>query len=177
MRELTDASTIRKVLHELARATRTKIRVYLTGGATAVLHGWRRTTIDLDLKLVPEDDAILRAIQQVKETLRANVELAAPDQFIPPLPGWEERSPFIEQIGTVGFYHYDLYSQALAKIERGHEHDLDDARRMVSEGLVEPRQLMRLFETIESELYRYPAIDGPSFRRAVEAFIGQPERR
>lgn len=171
MRQVADASRIRAVLERLGRATSGKVRIYLTGGATAVLHGWRASTIDLDLKLVPDDDSLLRAMQRLKEELRVNLELAAPDQFIPPLPGWEERSLFIEQVGSVTFYHYDPYSQTLAKIERGHEQDLDDARRMVSTGLVEPDRLMRLFEAIEPRLYRYPAVDAPSLRRAVVAFV------
>lgn len=171
MRQVADASRIRAVLERLGRATSGKVRIYLTGGATAVLHGWRASTIDLDLKLVPDDDSLLRAMQRLKEELRVNLELAAPDQFIPPLPGWEERSLFIEQVGSVAFYHYDPYSQTLAKIERGHEQDLDDARRMVSTGLVEPDRLMRLFEAIEPRLYRYPAVDAPSLRRAVVAFV------
>jgi uncharacterized nucleotidyltransferase DUF6036 len=171
MRELADAAAVRVVLERLARATTSKVRIYLTGGATAVLHGWRATTIDLDLKLVPEDDALLRAIPRLKEELRTNVELAAPDQFIPALPGWEDRSLFIEQIGSVSIYHYDPYSQALAKIERGHAHDLEDAHRMMSEGLVEPARLRELFDAIEPDLYRYPAVDRPSFRRALEVFL------
>ncbi|MDQ7828028.1 MAG: hypothetical protein QN122_05460 [Armatimonadota bacterium] len=28
-------------------------RVYFTGGATALLYGWRETTLDVDVKLVP----------------------------------------------------------------------------------------------------------------------------
>ena len=35
-------------------------------------------------------------------------------------------------------------------------------------GWIEPETLMRLFTAIESKLYRYPAIDPESFRRAVE---------
>ena len=42
---------------------------------------------------------------------------------------------------------------------------------MVAEGLVEKPQLRSLFDAIEPDLYRYPAIDPASFRRAVEAFI------
>ena len=39
-----------------------------------------------------------------KDTLDVNVELAAPDQFIPALPGWRERSEFIaEQVFYPGF--------------------------------------------------------------------------
>jgi hypothetical protein len=41
---------------------------------------------------------------------------------------------------------------------------------MVEAGLVEPARLLELFEAIEDRLYRYPALDPPSFRRAVEDF-------
>jgi hypothetical protein len=34
----------------------------------------------VDLKIVPESDAMLRAIPPLKESLELNVELAAPDQ-------------------------------------------------------------------------------------------------
>jgi uncharacterized nucleotidyltransferase DUF6036 len=170
MRQPADASRIHAVLDHLGRSTRSSVRIYLTGGATAVLHGWRATTIDVDLKLVPDSDEVLRAMPQLKEELAVNLELAAPDQFIPPLPGWEDRSLFIRQVGSVAFYHYDPYAQALAKLERGHQLDLDDARRMVREGLVETDRLLQLFSAIEPQLYRYPAIDPAWFRRAVESF-------
>jgi len=62
------------------------------------------------------------------------VELASPDQFLPPLPGWQDRSPFIDAVGLVVFRHYDLYSQVLAKVERGHEQDLSDAAALMSRG-------------------------------------------
>jgi hypothetical protein len=39
---------------------------------------------------------------------------------------------------------------------------------MLDDDLVDPKQLLALFERIEPELYRFPAIDPPSFRRAVE---------
>lgn len=42
---------------------------------------------------------------------------------------------------------------------------------LVEQGLVEPERLLELFEEIEPELYRYPAIDPPSFRRAVEELV------
>jgi len=37
-----------------------KARVYFTGGATAVLLGWRASTIDIDLQIVPDQDRLLR---------------------------------------------------------------------------------------------------------------------
>ena len=63
---------------------------YLVGGATAVLTGWRSTTIDVDLKLVPEQDAVLRAIPRLKDELQINVELASPGDFIPLPEGWQD---------------------------------------------------------------------------------------
>ncbi len=41
MRQLADSSRIERFMRELGRAARSEGRVYLTGGATAVLHGWR----------------------------------------------------------------------------------------------------------------------------------------
>ena len=115
----------------------------------------------------------MRAIPRLKEELEINVELASPDQFIPPLPAWEERSLFVSQQDRLTVYHLDPYSQALAKIERGHTQDHSDARAMVADGLVEPNRLLELYEAIEPSLYRYPAIDPRAFRRAVEAFLAE----
>ncbi len=171
MRPLATAERVEQFMEALGRTSRSPARVYLTGGATAVLEGWRETTVDVDLKLVPDSDEILRAIPRLKEKLGINVELASPDQFIPELPGWRERSPFIRQIGEVSFFHYDLYSQALSKLERGHDKDLLDVGYMVRTGRVEPAELLRLFEEIDPRLYRYPAIDPASFRLTVEEFV------
>jgi hypothetical protein len=171
MRALADPERIRQFMERLAEATESPGRIYFTGGVSAVLLGWRNTTLDVDLKLVPDSDEILRAIPRLKEKLSINVELAAPDQFIPELPGWRERSVFIAQIRRLSFFHYDFYAQALSKLERAHVKDLLDIREMLQRGLVEKAELLRLFTAIEPELYRYPAIDPPSFRAAVEALV------
>ncbi len=147
------------------------IRVYLTGGATAVLYGWRESTIDVDLKLVPDSDPLLQALPRLKESLEVNVELVSPADFVPELAGWQSRSVFVTQSGPASIYHYDLLSQALAKLERGHEKDLEDVREMLRRRLVEPARLRQAFEEIAPKLYRYPAIDPKSFRRAVEDFL------
>jgi len=152
-------------------------RVYLTGGATAVLLGWRKSTIDVDIDIVPEQDKLLRSISRLKEDLMINVELASPAHFIPELPGWKERSVFIAQEGHVGFYHYDFYAQALAKIERGHTQDVSDVEQMLQRGLIRPKLLRTLFEEIFESLYRYPAIDPESFRRAFEETLGASEEK
>ena len=89
MRRPVDGERVRGFLHALAMASDSDATVYLTGGATAVLYGWRASTADVDLKIVPENDSILRAIPRLKEELEVNAELASPDDFIPELPGWQ----------------------------------------------------------------------------------------
>ena len=127
MREVADADRIRRFMRALAEEAEATARVYFAGGATAVLIGWRSSTIDVDIKIVPEHDHLFRAIPRIKETLQINVELACPADFIPVPPGWEERSPFIASEGRL-FFH----------------------------------------------LYRFPAVDARSYRRAVEEVFGRP---
>lgn len=100
-----------------------------------------------------------------------NIEFASPVDFIPVLPDWAERSTFIETQGMVSFFHFDLYAQALAKVERGHEQDLDDVREMIRRGLIEPGKALEYFEAIEPNLFRYPALDPPSFRESVDEIL------
>ena len=167
MRALADSDRIRRFMSELAAATDDAARVYFTGGATAVLIGWRRSTIDVDVKIVPEADRVFRAIPALKEELQINVELASPADFIPVPPGWEDRSPFIQMEGRVAFHHFDLYAQALAKVERGHTQDVGDVREMLRRRLIVRETALTYFERIMPDLYRYPAIDPATFRAAV----------
>jgi hypothetical protein len=172
MREPADAARIQQFMRALGAAAPREGTCYLVGGATAVLHGWRETTIDVDIELDPEQDELLRALPAIKDELQINVELASPLHFIPVPAGWEERSPSVGRDGRLTFKHFDLYSQALAKLERGHTQDLEDARVMLERGLVEAVPLRSAFEEIEPQLYRFPAIDPGDYRRRVEDFLG-----
>lgn len=174
MRALVDANRLRQFMREFGSAAMQDSRVYFTGGATAVLHGWRDSTIDIDLRIVPEQDALFRAIPRLKEQLQINVELASPDQFIPVRAGWEERSPFIVQEGRLAFHHFDLDAQALAKIERGHSQDVLDVEALLRLGLVNGPGLVEYFEAIAPALYRYPSLDAATFRSALARAIGAP---
>ena len=159
-------------MEHLGRAASIPLRVYFVGGTSAVVIGWRTATIDVDLTIRPDDDSLMRAIPGMKEALDINVELASPADFIPLPPGWEDRSPLIERRHHAAFHHFDFYSQALSKVERGHRQDVDDVQAMIERGLVDSRKARRYFDHIEPELYRFPAIDPPTFRRAVEtAFV------
>jgi hypothetical protein len=172
VRGLADAERIQAFMRALGAAATEEGVVYLTGGATAVLVGWRPTTVDVDVKLVPESDVLLRSLSRLKDELRLNVELASPLEFIPVSAGWEERSPFVAREGPLTFRHFDPCAQALAKLERGHDRDLADVRALLERGLVEATALRSTFEQIEPELYRFPAIDAGSFRRRVEGVPG-----
>ncbi|HVD86975.1 MAG TPA: hypothetical protein VNB59_06165 [Solirubrobacterales bacterium] len=112
MRELADSTRIEQFMRALGQAARVERRLYLTDGATAVLYGWRATTIDIDIKLIPDRDELLREIPKLKEELDLNVELAAPSDFIPVPDGWEERSPLIRKEGNISFHHFDPVAQA-----------------------------------------------------------------
>ena len=126
MRPPVDAARIRELARRLGRVAPARTRIYLTGGATAVLEGWRASTIDVDVRFEPESDALLRELVDLKDRLGINVELASPPDFIPELPGWRERSPLVFREGN------------------------------------------ELYEKVEPELYRYPAIDPAAFRRKLE---------
>jgi hypothetical protein len=168
MRRLADAERIRRFMRILGAEAASDGACYLTGGATAVLFGWRESTIDVDMRLVPELDELLRALPRIKDELELNVELASPADFIPVPEGWEDRSVFAAREGRLTFYHFDPYAQALAKLERAHALDLRDVPAMVGAGLVVPAQALAYFREIEPELYRFPAVDPRSFRRRVE---------
>lgn len=170
MRERVTASRLLEFMRALGAEVKEGARVYLVGGATAVLFGWRESTIDVDLKAIPDGD-LLRSLPALKEQFKINVELASPGDFIPEAPGWQERSQFIKREGKIDFFHYDLYMQALAKIERGHVIDVDDVQQMIERRLIEPKRLLELFITIESYLYKYPALDPKKYRRSVEKVV------
>jgi hypothetical protein len=171
MRPPVDEDRLRELARRLGRVARGPTRIYLTGGATAVLEGWRSSTVDVDLRFEPDVDEMLRELPVLKERLGVNIELVSPPDFVPELPGWRERSPLVFQEGNVDVHHFDFYSQALSKIERGFRGDLDDVGKMIESGLVEPARLRELYEAIEPELYRYPAIDPSAFRQKVKAAL------
>jgi len=170
-RELT-GEALRELMSELARTAPRQgtFRVYLVGGGTAVLAGWRSATIDADL--CADRDEVFRDIQGIKERLRLNIEFARPEDFVPALQGSGERHRFIERVGNVDFYHYDPYAQLLSKIVRGFRKDLLDAQRFVGSGWVDAGRFRDLVEAIPDAAYaRYPSLSRASVRDAVADFL------
>lgn len=168
MRAPLDTSRLRAFLEELSRAARLPTRLYLAGGASQLLRGLRDTTLDIDLTLEPESDELLRSMVSLKESLNVNVEIVSPAHFVPPLPGWRERCEFVTQFGKLTVLHFDPYTQALSKLERGHLRDMQDVQSLIREGIVDPARLRALFAEVQSELFRYPAIDPKSLSAAVD---------
>ena len=92
---------------------------------------------------------------------------------MPALPGWKERSKFIEKEGSLEFYHYDFYGQALSKIERWHARDEADVAWMLGNGLVDRKTLWDLFCASEAKLIRYPAVHAVGLRARVRGNFGK----
>ena len=171
MRELVERARLIRFMELLGARARGPGAVYLCGGATAVLLGWRDATVDIDLRLDPEPAGAFAELPRLKQELSLSIELASPHDFLPPLPGWRERSRWIGRYGAIDFYHYDFTSQALAKLERGHSKDLIDVRRILDLGLASPGALWEALAAVQPELHRYPAIEPAALRAKVERFL------
>ena len=171
MRAPADAAKVRRFIELLGKRARSGGRVYLTGGASALLVGWRASTADIDIKLSPEPEGTFEAIAKLKNELDLNVELAAPDDFLPPVPGWEDASVFIDRVGLVDFFHYDFRGQALSKIARHSQRDLADVQAMLERDLVNKEALRQAFESIRQGLIRYPALDESDLEAKLNAVL------
>ncbi len=134
-RELT-RDALRELMRELARSAPAgeSFRVYIVGGGTAVLAGWRAATIDADL--YADRDEVFRDVQAIKDRLQLNIEFVRPEQFVPPLAGTDERHLFIDRVGSIDFFHYGPCAQLLSKIVRGFRKDLLDAEQFLRSGMV-----------------------------------------
>lgn len=171
MRPNVDNKKIEQLMQALGREARGSGCIYFTGGASALLIGWRSSTVDVDIRLDPEPPGIFEAIAKLKQELNINIELASPQDFLPPLPGWRDRSVFISKQGKISFYHYDFTAQALSKLSRGFERDINDVQAMYEQRLFSLTKLGDCFEAIAPELIRFPSIDPDMLRTNVENFI------
>jgi hypothetical protein len=175
MRSNVDPQKIEQLMKALGREARGSGCIYFTGGASALLIGWRSSTVDIDIRLDPEPSGIFQAIAKLKQELDINIELASPQDFLPPLPGWRDRSIFIGRQGEVSFYHYDFTAQALAKLSRGYNRDMDDVQSMYEQKLFSLEELRDCFKAIAPELIRFPSLDPDRLRNRIEQFIERCE--
>lgn len=116
-----------------------------------VYEGFREQTLDLAItfEIDKEDQAAFTtAVRELKRQLSLDVKEASPAAFILLPSGYRNRSPFIGRYGQLEVFHFDLYSTALSKIERGTEGDLDDVLSLLRNGRIEFAVLAGYFEEI-----------------------------
>ncbi|MFQ5616865.1 MAG: DUF6036 family nucleotidyltransferase [Anaerolineales bacterium] len=162
-----DRQRIIKFLQALGRRFRKPGRVYLVGGTTMVYEGFRAQTLDIDLAFSIEDrdhaDSV-RTIQRLKTELAINVEEASPGDFIPLPPGYQTRAHFIGRFGQLDVFHFDLYSVALSKIERGRDADFADVLALLEAERID-------IETLRSHFkYILPRLSGFSLKADPQEF-------
>ena len=168
-----DVKKLMMFLTKLGDGAKSDGNCYLTGGTSALLIGWRDSTLDADIKFDPEPSGVFDAISNLKYEFDINVELASPDNFIPPLKLWKSRSQFIGKFGKLNVFHYDFTAQALSKLARGHQRDIADIHAMLERGLISKQSISEGFAEITLDLKRYPAIDENEFRNRVLRFLGE----
>jgi hypothetical protein len=176
MRRRLTRERLQDLMREIARSSpgRQSYRVFLVGGGTAVLAGWRASTIDADL--YSDREEVFRDIQGIKERLQLNVEFVRPEDFVPSLAGSEDRHVFVVTLGNVSYYHYDPYAQLLSKVVRGFTRDLQDAGRFLTSGMVDAERFRSLVHEIPETAYaRYPALSRQAVLEAVDDFLTRTE--
>src|SRR3972149_6727827 len=146
-----DRQRIETFLRRLGEHYRGKGRLYLVGGTTIVFEGLRARTLDIDLTLevAPADETQLgRAIGELKETFAVNLEKVPPADFIPLPAGYRDRCEFIGRFGGLEVFHFDLYSTALSKLERGTEQDFADVLALLDAEKIEWAKLESCYNEI-----------------------------
>jgi hypothetical protein len=151
LRQPVDRARIETFLKNLSDRFRQPARIYLVGGTTLVFEGLRQQTIDIDLVLevaLADHSELIQAVRELKDTLSINVEEASPGDFIPLPSGYENRHVFVKRFGMLDVLHFDLYSMALSKIERGREQDFEDVITLLRAGRIEWDRLVGYFQEI-----------------------------
>jgi hypothetical protein len=164
---------IQSFMKLIGKTLKKRATIYLTGGSTAILCGFREGTIDIDLSGDMEE--LFSHIPKIKERLQINIELAKPRDFIPSLSDEKDRHIPIGLFGKVTFMNFDPYSQVFSKIVRGHETDIADAKAMVTAKLVDAKKLCKMVKKLPDQQFaRYPRLNRSAVEAAVESFARKP---
>lgn len=137
-----------------------------------VYEGFRGQTLDIDLaySVASENHGeFIRVVQSLKHELALNIEEASPQDFIPLPIGYEERAKFIGRFGQLDVFHFDLYSVALSKIERGRDADFNDVLTLLQAGWLDFEMLEQHFREILPRLVEFSLKANPEeFHRKFE---------
>lgn len=167
MRPPIDRLRVHYFLVKLGIAFKHAARLYLVGGTTLVYEGLREQSLDIDIAYEVENKfeaEFANTIRLLKDELQINVEQASPGDFIPLPAGWKERAKFVGRFGQVDVFHFDLYSTALSKIERGREGDYQDVIALLDAGQIEMAELREALANI------MPRVEQESLKRNPERF-------
>lgn len=167
MRPPIDRLRVHYFLVKLGIEFRHPARLYLVGGTTLVYEGLREQSLDIDISYEVADEheaEFAQVIRRLKDELQINVEQASPGDFIPLPSGWKERAKHVGRFGQVDVFHFDPYSTALSKIERGREGDYQDVMAMLRAGQIEIRELREAFDNI------MPRVERESLKRNPDRF-------
>ncbi len=177
-REPVTAARLKAFLEALGRAFRHPARITLSGGEALVWRGLRDSTRDVDVALDVDPrwhGELIRTLRDLIVETSTSVEEASPADFIPLPEGAELRTSHVGRFGSIDVFLGDPYSQALSKLTRAHQRDRDDVRALIAAGVVDPRELRRLFEAILPECERRGLrIDLDRFRAALDSVAPPP---
>jgi hypothetical protein len=112
---------------------------------------FRQQTLDIEISFEVADEdhsTFIAVVRDLNEQLSLNIKEASPAEFIPLPSGHQERSQYVGRYGQLEVFHYDLYSSALSKIERGTESDFDDVLTLLDSGRLELSLLISYFDEI-----------------------------
>jgi hypothetical protein len=184
MRPPIDRLRVHYFLVKLGIEFRHPARLYLVGGTTLVYEGLREQSLDIDISYEVADEheaEFARVIRRLKDELQINVEQASPGDFIPLPSGWKERAKHVGRFGSVDVFHFDPYSSALSKIERGREGDYQDVLAMLRAGQIEMSELREAFDNIMPRVERESLKRNPDrFRRnfaVIERLLAEAQAR
>jgi hypothetical protein len=167
MRPPIDRLRVHYFLVKLGIEFRHPARLYLVGGTTLVYEGLREQSLDIDISYEVADEheaEFAQVIRRLKDELQINVEQASPGDFIPLPSGWKERAKHVGRFGQVDVFHFDLYSTALSKIERGREGDYQDVLALLRSGQIDMGELRQAFDNI------MPRVERESLKRNPDRF-------
>ncbi|MBI1801985.1 MAG: hypothetical protein HY259_14730 [Chloroflexi bacterium] len=172
--QLVDRNLLLSFLQHLGRCYKHAGVVYLVGGSSLLLVAVKESTYDIDLQFtIPPDhhDEFIRCVRTVGRELRVFVEQASPDEFMPLPAGREERRQFVGRFGMLDVFHFDFYSVALGKLQRGNTKDFADVLNMIRSNVIDQSTLRRFFDEIFPSLETHGLRANPErFRRNFEYF-------
>lgn len=160
---------IQSFMKSVGKVLKKRATLYLTGGSTAILYGFREGTIDIDI--AGDMDELFSHISKMKERLQINIEMAKPTDFVPSLKDEKNRHILIGTFGKATFMHFDPYALAFSKIVRGHATDIADAKALMTSKLVDAKKLCAMVKRLsDHDFAKYPRLNRPAIEAAIESF-------